>query len=270
MNKLLLTTAVFAALSGTAFAQEAKAPLNAMKPFASLNGNVETVIKEGATGNWGATTSFDLGVQVQGSSTARMDFVLDQNGVATLDEWAVGTEVAGVSLSFGDQGGVFVEAESDYASIIDPAINENLQVAVGDAKVALGWTDVTADVTEIENIQGAYTLNMGFAKVTASGDYNMNSEEWAIGSRAVVDGLVDRVAIGATTSYGSVNEKMAYELDATAFNVTAYLNGDQDTLAQNVGGVYGYKFNGLLAEAGVNYNLDTEKTTPQVTLSFEF
>ena len=52
--------------------------------------------------------------------------------------------------------------------------------------------------------------------------------------------------------------------------LSAYLNGDDDELAQNVGGKYEFNWNGLDLEAGANYNIDDEEFSPMVSAAFSF
>ena len=189
-------------------------------------------------------------------------------GSFTLDQWQIGADVAGATVSFGNQDGVFVEGENG-ATLAAPAMEESLKVSVGDAQVAVGLTDWNADITDISNVQGAYTVGAGFASITASGDYNLDSEEYMLGGRA--SGVeVANIMLGSTLTYGSADEKIAYEVDGTMMNVTAYLNGDDTDTLQNVGASYGRTVAGLDLGTELNYNLDTEEFTPNVTVGFKF
>jgi len=189
-------------------------------------------------------------------------------GSFTLDQWQIGADVAGATVSFGNQDGVFVEGENG-ATLAAPAMEESLKVSVGDAQVAVGLTDWNADITDISNVQGAYTVGAGFASITASGDYNLDSEEYMLGGRA--SGVeVANIMLGSTLTYGSADEKIAYEVDGTMMNVTAYLNGDDTDTLQNVGASYGRTVAGLDLGTELNYNLDSEEFTPSVTVGFSF
>jgi len=189
-------------------------------------------------------------------------------GTFTLDQWQIGADVAGATLSFGDQDGVFVEGENG-ATLAAPVMAESLKVSLGDAQVAVGLTDWNADITDISNVQGAYTVGAGLVSVTASGDYNLDSEEYMLGGRA--DGVeVANIMLGSTLTYGSADEKIAYEIDGTMMGVTAYLNGDDTDTLQNVGASYGRTVAGLDLGTDLNYNLDTEEFTPSVTVGFKF
>ena len=189
-------------------------------------------------------------------------------GSFTLDQWQIGADVAGATLSFGDQDGVFVEGENG-ATLAAPVMAESLKVSLGDAQVAVGLTDWNADITDVSNVQGAYTVGAGFVSVTASGDYNLDSEEYMLGGRA--DGVeVANIMLGSTLTYSSANEQVAYEVDGAMMGVTAYLNGDDTDALQNVGASYGRTVSGLELGTELNYNLDSEEFTPSVTVGFSF
>ena len=146
---------------------------------------------------------------------------------------------------------------------------ESLKVSVGDAQIALGFTDWNTDISDISNVQGAYTVGAGFASITASGDYNLDSEDWTLGGRA--SGIeVANIMLGSALTYGSADEKIAFEVDGSIMGVTAYLNGDADDTLQNVGASYGRTVAGLDLGTKLNYNLDSEEFTPSVTVGFKF
>ena len=256
MSKLLTTTALVM-FAGTAMA-------------ADMSGEITVDIEENAAGDWGATTSFDLGISAGNIATGAMGFVVDSEGDVALDEYAIGTPVGGAFISFGDQGNAWIASE-DGATMADPDMEESVMVTAQGATMAIGWTDIEADATDISNVQGLYgmTIGAGMAHVEAAGDYNFNSEDWTIGGRADTF-ISEGIAAGAAMTYGSADEVIGFEVDTTAYGVTAYLNGDQDDMAQNVGGNYTYDLNGLELGAGVNYNIDSEEMTPSASVSFSF
>lgn len=258
MHKILSTTALVM-VAGAASAQEV-APTGPV-----ITGEIETVIAENAAGDFGATTSFGLDVLAGPVGTGLEFAVVD--GKVELDAWAIGTEVGDMAVSFGDQGNFFVEGENG-GTLEDPAMAESIAVSYGSAAVALGFNNITTDVTDIENVQGMYFVPFGVLDVTASGDYNFDTEEYVVGSRAATE--YNGYGIGGTMTYGSASENVAFEADATAFGVTAYVNGDQDDLAQNVGGSYTMGLGNLTAETALNYDIDGEKLEPKFTVGFAF
>ena len=254
--------------------------LAAAAAMAATVANADTVNPAGAmlTGSMEVEVNSDkeatltLGAGLSAGDLAFGSFNVESvdGGSFTLDQWQIGADVAGATLSFGDQDGVFVEGENG-ATLAAPAMEESLKVSVGDAQVAVGLTDWNADITDISNVQGAYTIGTvaGLASVTASGDYNLDSEVYMLGGRA--SGVeVANIMLGSTLTYSSADEQIAYEVDGTMMGVTAYVNGDADDTLQNIGASYGRTVAGLDLGTELNYNLDSEEFTPSVKVGFKF
>ena len=262
MKKLLISASAIMFLAGTAYAQDITT-----KPV--MNGSVEVEVKENSAGDYAATTTFGLGVEV-GSIAYGSASVESINGnTFEIDEWQIGTMLGSLDLSFGDQGGMFVESWSDYSSIIDPEMAESVAVRAGDLAFAVGFTDITNDISDISNIQGAYTLGVDVVEVTASADYNFNSDDWAVGTRA--EGIqLAGIDLGSTMSYGSAADELAYEVDGTLMGITAYVNGDQNDILENIGAGYDFGYGNMAIGTDINYNVDSEKLSPKVALKLNF
>ena len=261
---------VFTILAATMFAGAAFAETeNPVVPTPVLSGEVSLDFAETANDKWGGTMGLDLGVDVSGLASVDLDFSATDGNALTLDNWTVGTEVGGVGVAVGDDNGVFVGAEGEQ-TLAAPAMAESVKVTVGDAAVAVGFTDWTADITDISNIQGAYTLgDVAGLAVTASGDYNLDSENIVVGAAA--SGLELGVAsLGGTVTYDVDAELFAFEGVANVMGATVYANGDQNDAFQNVGGEYTYNIGGAALTAGANYNIDTEDFAPTAGISFSF
>jgi hypothetical protein len=254
--KLLLTTVAAILMATNSFAAEVDASVK-MK-----------VAENDATDKYEATTTIGLDVDAgEGAANVGLEFDSVDGGTITLDKWHVGTEVADVTVSYGDQDGVFVEATSDFSSISKPVIDESLTLSYGPAAVAVGFTDITTDVTEVSNVQLAYSIDLEVVDVTASMDYNRTSEEYVWGARFdTVE--VSGVALGGTTSYE--DDVLAYELDTTVSGFTAYINGDENDSLENIGIGHDADFAGVTLSTDVNYDVDDEEVTPSVTFSFAF
>ena len=259
---------VFTILAATMFAGAAFAQEAPVVPTPVLSGEVSLDFAETANNKWGGTMGLDLGVNVDGLATVDLDFSATDGGAVTLDNWTVGTTVGGVGVAMGDDNGVFVGAEGEQ-TLAAPAMTESVKVTVGDAAVAVGFTDWTADITDVSNIQGAYTVDdvAGFA-VTASGDYNLNTENTVLGASVGRD--IQGVGLTGVVTYDVDGEKFAFEGVANVMGITAYANGDQDDAFQNVGGEYTYNIGGAALTAGANYNVDTEDFAPTLGVSFSF
>lgn len=233
-----------------------------------LSGEVSLDFAETANDNFGGTMGLDLGVDVNGLATVDLDFSAVDGGSVTLDNWTVGTQIGAVGIAIGDDNGLFPGAEGEQ-TLAAPAMTESVKLSYGDVAVAVGFTDWTADITDISNIQGSYTLDVAGLAVTAAGDYNLDSENIVLG--AGVSGIeLGAVGLGGVVTWDNDAEAFGYEAVANAYGVTAYVNGDDADALQNVGGSYDYGLGGATLSAGVNYNIDTEDFAPTAGISFAF
>ena len=267
MRNVFITTVAAMAISTAVMAEDTVTKVQA--PVAPvLSGEVSLDFAETANDKIGGTMNLDLGVDMGGLATVDLNFEATDGNAITLDTWAVGTTVAGVGVAVGDDLGVMPGAEGEQ-TLAAPAMAEAVQVTVGDAVVAVGLTDWTADITDISNIQGAYTLNIASLDVTAAADYNMDSENTVLG--AGVAGIDLGVAsLGGAATYDMDAEVFGFEGVVTSGGITAYLNGDDTDALQNIGGEYEINAAGVKWAAGANYNVDTEDFAPTASVSFSF
>jgi len=261
---------VFTILAVAAFASAASAEdTTTVAPTGPvISGAVNLDFAETAGDKIGGTMGLELDIDAGALATVDLNFKGADGSALDLDTWSVGTEVAGVGVAIGDDLGVMPGAEGEQ-TLAAPAMAEAVQVTVGDAVVAVGLTDWTTDVTDVSNIQGAYTIDMDRFAITGAADYNLDSENTVLG--AGVSGL----DLGLATASGALTydvdaETFGYEGVATALGMTAYLNGDDTDMLQNIGGEYEMDVAGATFTAGANYNLDTEDFAPTAGLSFNF
>jgi len=265
---------VFTILAVAAFASAASAedttPAAPTGPV--ISGAVNLDFAETAGDNYGGTMGVELDIDAGSLATVDLDFSATDGSALTLDTWTVGTTVSGVGLAFGDDNNLMPETDANAAAdgtLATPAMTESVAVSVGGASVALGLTDWTTDVTDISNIQGAYTIDMDRFAITGAMDYNMDSENTVFGG--AVSGVDLGVATaGSALTYDTDAEVFAYEGTVAVNSLTAYVNGtDADTL-QHIGGEYTMDVAGAEFTAGVDYDTDAEDFTPSAGLSFNF
>jgi hypothetical protein len=263
-NVFITTVAALAMTTTAAFAEDTAA--TTVGPV--LSGAVNLDFAETANNKYGGTFGLDLGVDVQGLATVDLDFSATDGNSVTLDNWTVGTTVAGVGVAVGDDNGVMPGAEGEQ-TLAAPAMTESVQVTTGSVEVAVGFTDWTADITDISNVQGAYTMGVAGLDVTAAADYNLDSENTVLG--AGVDGLdLGVAALGGAMTYDVDAEVFGFEAVATTGGLTAYLNGDDTDALQNIGGEYTMGVAGATFAAGANYDTDAKDLTPTASISFNF
>lgn len=279
MKRVLLATVAMFGLSGAAFAggvdtTAAEVEVVNVSDFRVgpiVGGSIEVEVSENAAGEYAAATTVDVGIFTPGLAFGEIGVESIDGSTFEISKWYFGTTVGRGTISFGDHGGgVFVESYSDYSDIADPAINEALILTYGDASAALGFTDISNDVTDISNAQGAYIVDASVATVTVSADYNFDTEEYAIGTRT--EGVqLGAVALGSTLSYASTSETIAYEIDASmSYGLTAYVNGNRDDALRNVGAGYEREVGNLTVLANVNYDVNAEEFAPKASVSFNF
>jgi hypothetical protein len=234
-----------------------------------VSGAVNLDFAENAAGDWAGAMGVELDVNSAAGDVA-LGFVTEDGSALDLDTWTVGTTVAGVGVAIGDDNGVFVDAEGNH-TLAAPAMTESVAVSFGGAAFAVGFTDWTSDITDISNVQGAYTLGVGTMglDVTASADYNLDSENTVLG--AGIGGVdLGLVAVGGAMTYDVDASNFAGELVVETNGITAYVNGDQDEIAQNFGAEYTYTLGGAEITGGGNYDVTAEEFKPKVGLSFNF
>ena len=259
---------VFTILSATMFAGAAFAESPA-PDGPVLSGEVELKFTQNATtDDWGGVMGLDMDINAAGLASVDLDLSASDGNAVTLDSWTVGTTVNSIGIAIGDDNGVMPDDEGIH-TLAAPVMSESLKVTAGSAEVAVGLTDWNTDITDISNIQGAYSLDMGTFSLTAAGDYNFNSENTVLGA-GVSDLALGDASLGGAVSYDMDAENLAYEGTLGLAGLTGYMNGDQDDALQNVGGEYTYMIGGAELEGGINYNLDSEEFTPQVTVGFSF
>lgn len=268
MRKVFSTTVTFMVISASAALAEGT--VTNVQPVAPvLSGEVELNFTQNATTDkWGGAMALDLDVNASGLATIDLDFSATDGNALTLDNWTVGTTVNNIGLAIGDDNGVMPDAEGNH-TLTAPVMTESVKVTAGAASVALGFTDWTTDVTDISNVQGAYTVDAGVANVTGALDYNLDSENTVIGG-GVSDFAFGGAVLGGAMSYDMDASKFAYEGTVGMAGLTAYTNGDQDDALQNVGGEYTMMLGGAELEGGINYNIDNEEFTPSLSVGFSF
>ena len=269
----ILAIAMVAAMAATsALAEETvtKTQTPVMGPV--ITGAVNLDFAETAAGKTAGTMGIELDVDAGSLATVDLDFKATDGSSLTLDTWTVGTTVAGVGLAFGDDNGLLPETNANASAdgtLAKPAMTESLALSFGNASVAVGLTDWTTDVTEVSNLQGAYTVDAGIVDVTASADYNRTTENTVLG--AEIAGLDLGVATaGGMATYDTDAEDWAFEGSIATGGLEAYINGSDDNKLQHIGGEYTLNYAGAELSAGIDYDTDAKDWSPMAGISFNF
>lgn len=254
----LLAILLATTFSTVAVAEDTSAPVGP-----TVGGKVEVEIKENASNDWGAKTTFGLGINHNDIAFGGISLEAIDSDTLKVDEWQMGTSVGEATISVGDQGDIWIGAEGEH-TIANPKMDESVIVSMGNAAVAVEFGDWKNDVSNIEAIAGSYTADVGEFGMTIAGDYDRVAEKYTLGGR------VDMSGAGMAVTYSESTEKLAYELDSSSGAISAYLNGDEDDMLKNAGGGYTWDINGMDVEAGANYDIDLGDISPKLTMSFSF
>jgi hypothetical protein len=237
-----------------------------------ITGAVNLDFAETTAGKTAGTMGIELDVDAGSLATVDLDFKATDGSSLTLDTWTVGTTVAGVGVALGDDNGLLPETGANASAdgtLAKPAMTESLALSFGSASVVVGLTDWTTDVTEVSNLQGAYTVDAGIVDVTASADYNRTTENTVIG--AEVAGLdLGMMTAGGALTYDTDAADWAFEGSVATGGLSAYINGTDDNRLQHVGGEYVMNYAGAELSAGVDYDTDAKDWKPTAGLSFNF
>lgn len=268
MRNVFISAVIAALISTAAFAEEAATSATA------ISGAVGIEMTKNTAGNYIATTTLNVGINAQGLAFGGANVESVDGATFEVDEWFIGTRMGTATLTFGKQGDLMVGNDFEIvggdtlATVADD--HESLQVAIGAATVMVGLTDITNDITEVENVQGSYNLTAGKVALTAVADYNINTEEWVLGSKAAMD-LTDTIAVGGLLTYSSATEVFGYEASAGYGIATAFVNGDDSDMLQNVGAGVAYDLqSNLNVYAEGAYNIDAENTTFGAGVALKF
>lgn len=266
----ILAIAIVAAMATTSAMAEVTKTQTPVGPV--ISGAINLDFAETAANKTAGTMGIELDVDAGDVATVDLDFKATDGNALTLDTWTVGTTVGAVGVAFGDDNGLLPETDANsvvHGTLAKPAMTESLALSFGNASVVVGLTDWTTDVSEVSNLQGAYTVDAGIVDVTASADYNRTSENTVLG--AEVAGLdLGMATAGGMLTYDTDAEDWAYEGNVDVSGLTAYINGTDANRLQHVGGEYTMDVAGAELSAGVDYDTDAETWSPTAGLSFNF
>ena len=267
----ILAIAIVAAMATTsAMAEETVAVATPTAPV--LTGAINLDFAETTAGKTAGTMGVELDFDAGDVATVDLDFKATDGNALTLDTWTVGTTIGAVGLAFGDDNGLLPETGANAAAdgtLAKPAMTESLALSFGNASVAVGLSNWTTDVSEVSNLQGAYTLDAGIVDVTASADYNRTSENTVLG--AEIAGLdLGMMTAGGMATYDTDAEDWAFEGSVATGGLEAYINGSDDNKLQHIGGEYTLNYAGAELSAGIDYDTDAKEWSPMAGISFNF
>lgn len=253
MKNLFLTAVAVIGMTGAAYATE-------------VTGSVKMEVAKDGDGVYAMTPTLKLGF-----GTAIAEGV---NGTASISMedneisgYTIGATVGKFGLSVGNQDDIFVEGYEGNTLADPTSADVSVIASAGAAKLFVGLADPESDLGDIENVQAAYTHAFNETlTVTGAVDYNVDSKDYVYGVN--VDGYkVGPVNVGATVTYSDL---FAYEATVSKGGVTAFIGGDENDAAQEVGVGYETDIGNLNLSTKAVYNLNTDELSPSITAKVVF
>jgi len=244
---------------------------------AELGGSIGVEVTENAAGDYVAETTLGIGASTEtGVGLAFGGFVFESvdGDDLTVDEWQLGLNFGQVSASIGEQDDIFVEGTfeivgEDTLALPEDDEVESVIVQWGSVSGFVGFEDITTDISEIRNVQLAYSNDVGAFDYHAAVDYSDNTEETTVGFAGGYDVTAD-VSVGGVATYAFDAEAFGYEATAGYKFATVFVNGSDDDAFENLGGGVNYDFDNLNVYAEASYNINDEDTTVGMGVSLNF
>ena len=259
MKKVLFATTVITLAATSAFA-------------ADMNGEIALDIVKDANDKFVATPTIEMGVEGE-VGVGSIGLIVDTNDTVKLDTYSLGVKVGEATVSFGDQGDLMEAFEGSTEAVGGQTLTdldddgESIMVQTGNIGVMVGFDDIGTDVSDIKNVQVGAGAEIGVVAVAGAVNWDQASEDITVGLNAQMN--YNAINLGGTVTY--TEALTGFELSAGYGNFGAFLNGDENDMAQNIGGgYYGDTGAGLTFYGEVGYNIDAEELTPAAGVTFKF
>lgn len=259
MNKVLLATTALTLAASGAFA-------------ADMTGEISLDVVKDANDKFVATPGIEMGIDGE-VGVGSIGLIVDGNDTVKLDTYSLGVKVGVATVSFGDQGDLMEAFEGSTEAVGGQTLTdlddegESIMVQTGNIGVMLGFADIGSDVSDIKNVQVGAATELGAVSLASAVNWDKASEDITVGLNANMN--INAFNVGGTVTY--TEAMTGYELSAGYQNFGAFINGDEDDMAQNIGGgYYGSNEAGLSFYAEASYNIDAEEITPAAGVAFKF
>ena len=259
MKKVLFATTAITLAATSAFA-------------ADMNGEIALDIVKDANDKFVATPTIEMGVEGE-VGVGSIGLIVDTNDTVKLDTYSLGVKVGEATVSFGDQGDLMEAFEGSTEAVGGQTLTdldddgESIMVQTGNIGVMVGFDDIGTDVSDIKNVQVGAGAEIGVVAVAGAVNWDQASEDITVGLNAQMN--YNAINLGGTVTY--TEALTGFELSAGYGNFGAFLNGDENDMAQNIGGgYYGDTGAGLTFYGEVGYNIDAEELTPAAGVTFKF
>jgi len=241
--------------------------------YAGVTGSVGVDFSENAAGDVIATKDIDLDISSD-VGFASIAVITNASDELVLDEYALGVKGPRGSISYGDQGDIFIGGGLEVVgadTLANPSdAGESILINAKNTSVRFKFTDTGTDVTDFDTIQVKHSLTLGSVAVAGSVDHTIETDD----NIFAVEGVASLGSEAKLTAVATHNENLADPTAAEAIISTGgyslFVNGDESDWTQNAGAGYKstYKSVDWYIEAG--YNMDSEDVTPAAGVSVNF
>ena len=241
--------------------------------YAGVTGSVGVDFSENTAGDVIATKDIDLDISSD-VGFASIAVITNASDELVLDEYALGVKGPKGSISYGDQGDIFIGGGLEKVgadTLANPSdAGESIMATHKNTSVRFKFTDTSADVTDFDTIQVKHSLTLGSVAVAGSVDHTIETDD----NIFAVEGAADLGSEAKLTAVATHNETLTNPTAAEAIISTngfsLFVNGDESDWTQNAGAGYkaSYKSVDWYVEAG--YNMDSEDVTPAAGMSVKF
>ena len=241
---------------------------------AGISGTVGVDFSENASDDIIATKDIDLNISSD-IGFASIAVITNSSDQLVLDEYAVGVKHTHGTVSYGDQGDIFIGGGLEVVganTLENPSADgESIILTYDKTSIRTKFTDTGTDVTDFDTIQLSQFVSLGKVEAGVSVDHNIDTDNniWAVSGAMPV---TEKLSLSSVATYDDDNttDKLGYEVIASVENVSLFVNGSDDDSLQNAGAGYksSYKDLDWYVEAGYNY--DSKDVTPAAGISVNF
>lgn len=247
--------------------------LFSFKAQAEISGSVGVDFKKNTTtDNIYATKDVDIDISsdVGFASVALITNTSDQ---VILDEYALGVKSEMGSLSYGDQGDIFIGGGLEVVgadTLANPSADgESIMATWKNTSARFKFTDSSADVTDFATLQLKHSIDVGVMNWSGSVDHTIETDNniFALQGKLPV-GTFD--VTGIATHDDTLTNEIAYETIVAKNGFSVFVNGDEGDWSKNTGAGYKATWKSLDWYIEAGYNLDSEDVTPAAGMSVKF
>jgi hypothetical protein len=247
--------------------------LFSFKAQSEISGSVGVDFKKNTTtDNIYATKDVDIDISSD-VGFASVALITNTNDQVILDEYALGVKSEMGSLSYGDQGDIFIGGGLEVVgadTLANPSDDgESIMATWKNTSARFKFTDSSSDVTDFATLQLKHSIDVGVMNWSGSVDHTIETDNniFALQGQLPV-GTFD--VTGVATHDDTLTNEIAYETIVAKNGFSVFVNGDESDWSKNTGAGYKATWKSLDWYIEAGYNLDSEDVTPAAGMSVKF